>query len=156
MRITEGNDGMTITETGVTAGAVLDLLERSRGVLLQACHSGTAAERYTQAHLSALRAGAALLAARATPTATRRSRPRSVWEMLPTVAPELTEWAAFFAASGRRRVALERGGASAAVTTREADDLVRAAEHFLDLVRAALHLPCETSLHSELTPLGHG
>ena len=147
---------MTTIETGASAGAVLDLLERSRGVLLQACHSGTAAERYTQAHLSALRAGAALLAARTTPAPGRRGRPRSVWEMLPPVAPELTEWAAFFAASGRRRVALERGATHAAVTTREADDMVRAGERFLELVRASLHLPCETSLHSELTPLGHG
>ncbi|OLT14787.1 hypothetical protein BJF80_12540 [Serinicoccus sp. CUA-874] len=143
---------MTVIETGVTAGAVLDLLERSRGVLLEACHSGTAAERYTCAHLAALRAGAALLAARTTPVP--RSRPRSVWEVLPSVAPELTEWAAFFAASGRRRIALERGAGS--VTARDADDLVRAGERFLELVRASLHLPCEAPVHAELVPLGHG
>ncbi|WP_151524093.1 SAV_6107 family HEPN domain-containing protein [Serinicoccus kebangsaanensis] len=147
---------MTVTETGATAGAVLDLLERSRGVLLQACHSGTAAERYTQAHLAALRAGAALLAARTTPSPSRRSRPRSVWEVLPSVAPELTEWAAFFAESGRRRIVLERGAGRATVTARDADDLVRAGERFLELVRASLHLPCETPLHSELVPLGPG
>lgn len=149
---------MTITDTrqeippGPTAGTVLDLLERSRGVLLQACHSSTAAERYTQAHLAALRAGAALLAARTVPS--RRSRPRSVWEVLPTVAPELTEWAIFFADSGRRRLALERG--ADVVTARDADDLVRSGEHFLELVRALLHLPCEVPLAAELTPLGHG
>lgn len=152
---------MTITETareashpgpGATAGAVLDLLERSRAVLLQACHSSTAAERYTQAHLAALRAGAALLAARTVPT--RRSRPRSVWEVLPTVAPELTEWAAFFADSGRRRLALERD--ADVVTARDADDLVRSGEHFLELVRASLHLPCEMPLPAELSPVGHG
>ncbi|MFK5633889.1 SAV_6107 family HEPN domain-containing protein [Ornithinimicrobium sp. LYQ103] len=134
------------------AGTVLDLLERSRGGLLLACHSSTAAERYTQAHLSALRAGAALLAARSAPT--RRARPRSVWEALPTVAPELTEWAVFFAESGRRRLALERG--ADVVTPRDADDLVRSGERFLELVRAALHLPCGTPLSSELSPLGHG
>ena len=105
------------------AGTVLDLLERARGGLLMACHSSTAAERYTQAHLSALRAGAALLAARSAPS--RRARPRSVWEVLPTVAPELTEWAVFFAESGRRRLALERG--ADVVTPRDADDLVRQA-----------------------------
>lgn len=137
---------------GTAAGTVLDLLDRARGVLLQACHSNTAAERYTQAHLAALRAGAALLAARTAPT--RRSAPRSVWEVLPTVAPELTEWAIFFADSGRRRLALERG--AAAVSTREADDLVRSGERFLELVRTALHLPCEVPLPAELSPLGHG
>lgn len=137
---------------GAVAGTVLDLLDRARVVLLQACHSTTAAERYTQAHLAALRAGAALLAARAAPS--RRSRPRSVWEVLPTVAPELTEWSIFFADSGRRRLALERGAVT--VTTREADDLVRSGERFLVLVRTALHLPCEVPLPAELTPLGHG
>ena len=102
-----------------------------------------------------LRAAAAVLTVRDL-AGPRGHGPVDVWRLLPRVAPELTEWAAFFAASGRRRVALERGGAGATVTTREADDLVRAGEHFLELVRAALHLPCETSLHSELTPLGHG
>lgn len=133
---------------GSSAGTVLDLLERSRAGLLLACHSSTAAERYTQAHLAALRAGAALLAARSAPS--RRSRPRSVWEMLPGVAPELTEWATLFAHSGRRRLALERGQS---VSARDADDLVRSGERFLELVRAALHLPCAAPLSAELTPV---
>lgn len=140
----------TIPGPGARAGTVLDLLDRARGGLLMACHSGTAGERYTQAHLAALRAGAALLAARTVPS--RRSRPRSVWEVLPTVAPELTEWAVFFADSGRRRLALERG--ADCVTARDADDLVRSGERFLELVRAALHLPCEVPMSTELTPLG--
>lgn len=135
---------------GATAGTVLDLLERAREGLLLACHSGTAPERYTQAHLAALRAGAALLAARTVPS--RRTRPRSVWEVLPTVAPELTEWAVYFADSGRRRLALERG--AGCVTARDADDLVRSGERFLELVRVLLHLPCEVPLPTELAPLG--
>ena len=133
-------------------GTVLDLLDRARSGLLLACHSSTAADRYTQAHLAALRAGAALLAARSTPS--RRTSPRSVWEVLPTVAPELTEWAVFFAQSGRRRLALERG--ADCVTARDADDLVRSSEHFLELVRAVLHLPCAQPLPAELTPVARG
>lgn len=136
--------------SGTQVGTVLDLLERARGGLLLACHSSTAAERYTQAHLAALRAGAALLAARSVPS--RRSRPRSVWEVLPSVAPDLGEWAVLFADSGRRRLALERG--ADCVTARDADDLVRSGELFLELVREALHLPCATPLPSELTPVG--
>lgn len=135
-----------------SAGTVLDLLDRARAGLLLACHSETAGERYTQAHLAALRSGAALLAARSAPS--RRARPRSVWEVLPTVAPELTEWAAFFATSGRRRLAVERGAEM--VSARDADDLVRSSEHFLELVRGALHLPCGPPLPTELAPLGHG
>ncbi|MGI8949146.1 MAG: SAV_6107 family HEPN domain-containing protein [Ornithinimicrobium sp.] len=119
------------------ASTVLDLLDRAREGLLRACHSRTPAERYTQAHLAALRAASALIAARTAPS--RRSRPRSVWEVLPTVAPELTEWAVFYASSGQLRLAVERG--SRAVTCREADDLVRQGERFLEIVRGALHLP---------------
>lgn len=131
-----------------TAGTVLDLLDRAREGLLQACHSPTPADRYTQAHLAALRAASALIAARTLPT--KRSRPRSVWEVLPTIAPELTEWAIFYAASGRRRLALER--AATTVTAREADDLVRQGETFLELVRGVLHLPLADPLPGGLTP----
>lgn len=133
---------------GAPAGTVLDLLDRSRAGLVQACQSQTAAQRYTEAHLAALRAAAALVAART--VSTGRSRPRSVWEVLPGVAPELGEWAVFFAASGRRRLALER--ATGGVSPREADDLVRQSETFLEMVRRTLHLPFAEPLPGELAP----
>src|SRR5665648_983704 len=60
------------------ASTVLDLLDRSRASLLSACHADSVAERYVEAHLAALRAAAALLAARSRPS--RRSQLRSVWE----------------------------------------------------------------------------
>lgn len=115
---------------------VLDLLDRARGSLLMSARSDSVTQRYIDAHLSALRAAAALLAARTRPS--RRSRPRSVWEVLPVLAPELTEWALFFASSARRRAALERG--SYVMSLREADDLLRQAEIFLDLVQTCLGL----------------
>ena len=131
-----------------SAGTVLDLLDRSRAGLVQACRSQSAAQRYTEAHLAALglRPGD-LVEGTVVPG---RSRPRSVWEALPGIAPELREWAVFFASSGRRRLALERG--SAMVSAREADDLVRQCETFLELVRGALHLPFAEPLPSELAP----
>src|SRR6478735_12683165 len=49
------------------ASTSLDLLDRSRASLLQACRTGDAGERYVEAHLGALRAAAALLAARSIP-----------------------------------------------------------------------------------------
>lgn len=131
-----------------SAGTVLELLERARAGLVQACHSQSTGQRYTEAHLAALRAAAALVAART--VVPGRSRPRSVWELLPGLAPELGEWAAFFAATGRRRLAVERN--SAAVSAREADDLVRQSETFLELVRGTLHLPLAPPLPGELTP----
>jgi hypothetical protein len=120
----------------------LELLDRSRASLLLACQAETVTERYVDAHLAALRAAAALLAARSKPS--RRSQLRSVWEVLPRVAPELTEWAVFFAASAKRRAALERG--SAGPGARESDDLLRQSEIFLELVQAALGLPMSRPL----------
>jgi hypothetical protein len=119
------------------ASTALDLLDRSRASLLSACRADTVAGRYVEAHLAALRAAAALLAARSKPS--RRSQLRSVWEVLPQVAPELTEWALFFAASAKRRAALERG--STGPVAREADDLLRQSETFFELVQGALGLP---------------
>jgi len=57
--------------------------------------------------------------------------------LLAEVAPELGEWAAFFAATEGKREAV-RAGAAAIVSAREADDLVRDAQTFLDLVERAL------------------
>src|SRR5690606_33515001 len=95
--------------------------------------------RYAAAHLAALRAAAAVLAARARPEPRRRNQVTSVWVLLAAIAPELGEWAAFFAASASKRAAAE-AGIPRAVTTREADDLVRAAAQFVDEVADSLGL----------------
>ncbi len=125
--------------------AVLDLLNLARRGLAQAALLRPHHERYATAHLAALRAAAAVLAARARPDDASRRRLHSVWALLPKVAPELTEWAAFFAAGARKRAAAEAGLARA-VTVREADDLVRAAETFLGLVESVLGLPHQPAL----------
>jgi hypothetical protein len=107
------------------------LLERSRACLPQALEAQNPGERYVTAHLAALRAAAAVLAVRSRPGG--RGGPRSVWEVLPTVVPELGEWAAFFASTTTRRAAIETGRRDV-VTPREADDLLRDAEAFYHLV----------------------
>src|SRR6476469_5898016 len=132
------------------ATTALDLLDRSRASLVAACRAGTVDERYVEAHLAALRAAAALLAARSRPS--RRSRLRSVWEVLPEVAPELTEWAVFFASTAQQRAVLERG--ARVPTTREADDLLRQSETFHSLIRACLGLPPTSPLPELLTTTG--
>lgn len=93
--------------------------------------------RYATAHLAALRAAAAILAARATPTRQRRSPVRSVWALMSTVAPEFTDWAAYFSGSATTRAAVE-AGIPRVVSTREADDMLRAAEQFVAVVEASL------------------
>ena len=57
--------------------------------------------------------------------------------MLADVAPEFGEWAAFFAATKGKRDAIH-AGATAIVSAREADDLLRDAQAFLALVERAL------------------
>lgn len=135
-----------------TGHAVVDLLEHSRSGLAHAAAASTAADRYAAAHLAALRAGAAVLAARARPNRARgrgrgRSRgPRNVWVDLAQVAPELSEWAEFFGAGAVKRAAAQ-AGLPRAVTAREADDLLRDADAFLGLVCALLGLPHQEPLN---------
>ena len=133
------------------AGTVLELIDRTRTGLLQACHADAADERYRLAHLAALRAAAAVLAADA--RRTPGSGPRNVWAVLPAVAPELAEWAQFFEGTARRRGQLDRG--VVVVPTREADDLVRQVEIFLELVLAHLGLPMGESFTACVAPTGH-
>jgi hypothetical protein len=111
-----------------------DLLGSAARGLLEAYATPDPSRRYAAAHLSALRAAAAVLAARAQPV--RRGRIRSVWVLLPRVAPAMQEWAAFFSAGASKRAAADAG--LPAVSQREADDLVRDAETFLAQVAALL------------------
>lgn len=113
----------------MSAAAVLDLLDRSRESLIDARHEPVVDRRYQIAHLAALRAGAAVLAARSRPSG-RMPGMVTVWDLIPSLAPELSEWSGVFARCSSRRV--DR------VTAREADDLVRDAERFLELVAHSL------------------
>ncbi|MBY9073718.1 chromosome segregation protein SMC [Nocardioides sp. WL0053] len=117
-------------------------LERAAASLREAITTSEVTLRYAHAHVSALRATAALLAARAHPVAgARRGRSpqKNAWVLLAEVAPELSEWAAFFAAGAAKRAAAEAGSVRA-VTEREADDLVRDADRFLGVVEECLGL----------------
>jgi SAV_6107-like HEPN len=119
------------------------LLERSRAGLLAAAAARSCSERYLAAHMAALRAAAAVLAVRGRPGT--RGGPRSVWEVLPRIAPEMGEWASFFAATASRRAAIEAGRGDV-ITAREADDLLRDAEAFHHVVEASFGLPYQQVL----------
>jgi hypothetical protein len=111
------------------------LVAAARAGLVDAEAAQVARERYALAHLAALRAAAAVLAARARPAQTRR-RPVSAWQLLSSVAPELAEWSEFFAAGATKRAAAEAGRPVA--SRREADDLMRDAARFLAAAEAHL------------------
>ncbi|WP_300401811.1 SAV_6107 family HEPN domain-containing protein [uncultured Nocardioides sp.] len=114
-------------------------LARAAESLAEATASRDVPTRYACAHVAALRAAAALLAARARPQPTRGRRQKNAWVLLTEVAPELAEWATFFSAGAAKRAAAE-AGSRRAVTEREADDLVRDADRFLAVVEQSLGL----------------
>jgi len=121
--------------------SALSLIEQARRGLRDAAALEEPADRYAAAHLAALRAAAAVLAARAHPSdpRLRSRRPTSAWVLLAAVTPKLGEWAAFFAAGAGKRAAAE-AGVGHAVTRREADDLLRDAGTFLAVVETTLEL----------------
>ncbi|MFF3766816.1 SAV_6107 family HEPN domain-containing protein [Streptomyces sp. NPDC001922] len=119
----------------------LGLLSQARQGLDEARELEMPNERYATAHLAALRTAAAVLAVRGRPeeTVRRRQRIRSAWEVLPEVAPELTEWSMLFASGAARRARAEAGIRDAA-GRRDADDLIRDAGMFLRIVERLLAL----------------
>ncbi len=122
-------------------------LDRAAASLQEAVTAPEKPTRYACAHVAALQAAAALLAARARPAPARRGRrQKNAWVLLAEVAPELEEWAAFFAAGAAKRAAAE-AGSSRAVTEREADDLVRDADRFLAVVEQSLGLVPHVQQH---------
>ncbi len=112
-------------------GMGVDGLDRARVTLAGAELAPNPAERYLLAHLAALRVAAAVLAART--HASPGTPLRNVWQLIGEVAPELSEWAGYFAATQGKRQAVA-AGATALVSLREADDLVRDAQAFHDAV----------------------
>lgn len=129
-----GSTGWSARRPAPVPAAARELLADAGRGLGRAIRAGTAADRYAAAHLAALRAAAAVLAAKARP---RRGSCVNAWTLLARVAPELAEWAQFFAAGTARRQAAQ-AGLSGMVSAREADDMVRQAATFLDLVEVAI------------------
>lgn len=122
----------------------VDLLRQAGDGLAAACVEPAAPRRFAAAHLAALRGAAAVLAARAVPSPRREQDaapgpaagggPTSAWELLRAVAPELGEWAQFFAVCAPGAT----GGTPEAVSVRAADDMVRQVEQFLSLAEHAV------------------
>lgn len=122
------------------------LLSIARQGLTEAANTSPDGLRYATAHLAALRAAAALLAARARPsTSNRRAKATSAWSLLVLVAPEFSDWAGYFALGASKRAAAE-AGIPHVVTAREADDLLRAAEQFVTVVESSLGLSYQPPL----------
>jgi hypothetical protein len=145
---------MTVSPVSpAAAGSASRELFRARAALAEAREADDHLIRYSSAHVAALRVAAAVLAVRARPVRSgpRRRIQRNAWVLLAEVAPEFGEWATFFAAGATQRAAAE-AGLERAVSTREADDLVRAVETFYDLVESSLRLTNQPVLPASSDP----
>ena len=145
---------MTVSPVSpAAAGSASRDLARARAALAEARESADHLLKYSSAHVAALRVAASVLAVRARPVRSgpRRRVQRNAWVLLAEVAPEFGEWASFFAAGATQRAAAE-AGLERAVTTREADDLVRAVETFYALVESSLHLATQPAPTNTFDP----
>jgi hypothetical protein len=145
---------MTVSPVSpAAAGSASRDLSRARAALVEAMETSDHLIRYSSAHIAALRVAAAVLAVRARPvrSSSRRRVQRNAWVLLAEVAPEFGEWATFFHAGAAQRAAAE-AGLERAVTTREADDLVRAVDTFYNQVEASLRLSDSPALTATTDP----
>lgn len=118
--------------------AAVTLLRQADAGLMQADRAGTPTSRFAQARMAALRAAAAVLAVRTVPTrSSARARPTNVWRLLARVAPELGEWATFYAACATMHH----------ITVRDADDMLRQAQQFVALAKVAASLGSDCGGH---------
>jgi len=129
--------GTTAAErrTAPLPAATEQLLRRADAELLAARFTADPDERFVHAHLAALRAAAALVAAWGVPT--RRRGPRAVWELLARTAPEFEPWTAYFASGASLRQDIE-AGLDGVVSERRAGEILATAEDFVDEIRIAL------------------
>jgi len=114
------------------AGRPHELLARADAELLAAQYSGEPWERFGHAHLAGLRAAAAVVARRGTPTG--RGAPRTVWGMLTQVAPELERLSRYFAEGAALRSAVDAGRFDE-VDEDRAERTLCAAEDLVDAAR---------------------
>ena len=126
-----------VVPTPAPSPSAIALLAQAKQELGQAAREQAHTERFAGAHLSALRGAAAVLALRGRPHR-GRAKPTSAWVLLAKLAPELSEWAAFFQ-SCSANVGAIRAGITRVVTPRAADDLLYQTGQFLDLVDHIVH-----------------
>ncbi len=115
--------------------ATAQLLRRADAELLAARFAADPDDRFVHAHLAALRAAAALVAAWGVPS--KRRGPRAVWELLARTAPEFEGWTAYFAAGAPLRADVE-AGVTGVVSDARAGEVLATAEDFVDEIRIAL------------------
>lgn len=125
--------------------AAAELLARADAELLAAQLASDPAERFTHAHMGALRVAGAVLAVLG--SRPPRGRTRSAWDRLSADAHDFAPWASFFASGAHLRSAVDAGRFDA-VDESVAARWVAASEDFRDEVGRWVD--------DETTPVAHG
>ncbi|WP_426595343.1 SAV_6107 family HEPN domain-containing protein [Cellulomonas sp. McL0617] len=120
---------------GPQSSRASELLHRADDELCAARLSSEAWELFSHAHLAALRAGAAVVAARTVGPGRRQLR--TVWELLDAVAPEMASWSTYFADAAALRSAVDAGRFEELAPGR-AEQALFWAEDFVDAARSAV------------------
>ena len=131
--------------------STLALVERAHDSLLVGYAAESATARHHAAQIAALRAAAAVVAARDRRDRSSSLGPVSLWDLLGRLTPELSEWARHFAVITRRMPLVESGRIR--VSVREADDLLRDAEAFLARAELVIGLPARVDPTPRLAPV---
>jgi hypothetical protein len=129
----------TVTPSATGSAGVVgrSALAQARALWRDAVAQPLPADRFRIAHLSALRATAALLAVRSEPGRRLAHRPTSAWVLVLKIAPEFADWAAYFEAGVAKRAAAD-AGVLAAVSEAEGSEMLEAVRTYLFLVDAAM------------------
>lgn len=133
----------------MSSSPVRDLMTRVRSSLADAYAAPGTAERHLAASVAVLRAATAVVTVRG--GGLPGTRPTDPWALLVRLAPELAEWADYFALVADRGI--ELAARRAPVRAREADDLLRAAEAFVGRVSQLLGQPCPPQGPGRLPPV---
>lgn len=115
----------------------VSLLAQARHGLAEAGREHAPAARFVASYLSALRAGAAILVAKGRPHR-RAAKPQSTWTLLASAAPEMEQWAEYFAARSATHASAQ-AGIMRGIDAATADDLRRRAGEFVALAHRVVH-----------------
>ncbi|MBK1786151.1 hypothetical protein JHE00_17625 [Prauserella sp. ASG 168] len=115
----------------------MSLLAQARHGLAEAGAETDPVGRFTGSYLSALRAAAAILAARGRPHR-GRAKPESGWTLLEGTVPELRQWAVFFAGHSARHAAAQ-AGVTRRITAELAEELHAQAGQFVAIAGRVVH-----------------
>lgn len=113
------------------------LLTQAGQGLAEVGRESTAVGRFVAAYASALRAGAAILAAKGRPHR-RAAKPQSTWTLLAEAAPEVRQWAEYFAAHSTTHAAAQ-AGITRRVSAESAEELRRRTADFVALAARVVH-----------------